>query len=249
MNQYFAIDYQGPAFDLFGPGHLLALAIVGSIIAFLFWGWRDPTETGKERARWILVGAFLLVEVSYHGWLFYYDAWNVQTHLPLHLCSFSIWGSLYMLIARDYRPYEILYFFGLGGATQAILTPAAGDFGLPHFRAIQTLSSHSLVVITLIYLTVIVGLRPTWRSVIKAMIAINVLMVIVTCINLLIDGNYMYTLRKPDTASLFDLLGPWPWYLFWTEFLAFGLFALLYLPFALRDRIRAPAITRQRGES
>jgi len=160
---------------------------------------------------------------------------HIQNEFAL---SHTHWGSIYMLITHDYRPYEMLYFFGLGGATQAILTPAAGIYGLPHFRAIETLSSHSLVVITLIYLTAVVGLRPTWRSVIKAMIAINVLMVIVTCINLLIDGNYMYTLRKPDTASLFDVLGPWPWYLFWTEFLAFGLFALLYLPIAIQDRAR-----------
>ncbi len=247
MHEYFAPDYSGPAFDLFGPGHLVALAIVGAVIAYLLWGWRDPSEEAKSRARWILICAFLLVETSYHGWLVYYDIWNIQTHLPLHLCSFSIWGSIYMLVTRDYRPYEILYFFGLGGATQAILTPAAGVYGLPHFRAIETLASHSLVVITLIYLTAIVGLRPTWRSVFKAMIAINLLMVVVTGMNLLVNGNYMYTLRKPDTASLFDVMGPWPWYLFWAEFLAFGLFVVLYLPFALRDRIRAPVVSRQSG--
>jgi len=239
MSQYFAVDYQGPAFDLFGPGHLLALAIVAAIIAFLLWGWREPSADGKRRMRWVLFAAFMLVETTYHGWLVYFGAWDLQTHLPLHLCSFTIWGTIYMLLTGDYRPYEYIYFFGLGGATQAIITPAAGIYGLPHFRALETLSSHSLVIVSVIYLTAIVGLRPTWRSVWKAMIGINVLMVIVTCINLVIDANYMYTLRKPDTASLFDMLGPWPWYLFWTEFLAFGLFALLYMPVALQNRTRA----------
>ena len=63
-------------------------------------------------------------------------------------------------------------------------------------------------------------------------------MVIVTCINLVIGGNYMYTLRNPDTASLFDVMGPWPWYLLWAEFMVVAIFVLLYLPFAIQDRAR-----------
>ena len=59
-----------------------------------------------------------------------------------------------------------------------------------------------------------------------------------SAVNLLLDSNYMYTLRKPATASLFDLMGPWPWYLLGAEVLALGLFLLLYLPFALERRLR-----------
>jgi hypothetical integral membrane protein (TIGR02206 family) len=73
------------------------------------------------------------------------------------------------------------------------------------------------------------------------MIAINVLMLIVTAINYWLGSNYMFTLRKPATASLFDSMGPWPWYLLSAELLAVILFSLLYLPFALADRRQANA--------
>ncbi len=233
MHQYFAIDYSGSPFELFGAGHLTALGIVAAIVGFLIWGWRQPAEADKRRARHVLIAAFLVVEVAYLSWLVGNDAWSVQYHLPLHACSFGVWGSVYILATRDYRAYEIIFFIGIAGATQGLLTPSAGQFGLPHFRAVQTLSSHSLIVISMVYMTAIEGFRPTWRSVWKSMFAINAFAALATGVNLLIGSNYMYTLRKPATASLFDVMGPWPWYIVYAEFLALALFSLLYLPFWL----------------
>ena len=92
-----------------------------------------------------------------------------------------------------------------------------------------------MIVVAMVYMTRIEGLRPTWSSVWRTMLAINVYLVIVTAINVMLGSNYMYTLAKPSTASLFDLFGPWPWYLVAAELLALALFTLLYLPFMLAD--------------
>lgn len=230
------LDYHndGPAFALFGAGHLLALGVVAGVIAFLL-RWRNPTERARRRARASLISAFLVVEAAYLSWLLTHDAWDIREHLPLHVCSFGVWGSVLVLATRNFRVYEIIYFFGLAGATQALLTPSAGDFGLPHFRAVQTLAAHGLIVIAMVYMTAVEGFRPTLGSVWRALLAINLLALAVTGVNLLLGSNYMYTLQKPPTASLFDVMGPWPWYLLYTEFLALGLFLLLYLPFHRRS--------------
>jgi hypothetical integral membrane protein (TIGR02206 family) len=243
LYQYFDYNYDGPPFELYGTGHLIALGIVAAVIAFLVWGWRNPTEVGRRRGRWLLFWAIFVVVSSWHIWNIAVGAWSVQQHLPLHLCSMSGILLLYMLATRDYRAYEIFFFIGIVGAGQTLITPEAGDYGLPHFRALQTLVGHGLIVVALTFITTIEGRRPTWKSVWKTMVAINVYFVVITPFNYLLGSNYMYTLRKPDSASLLDLLGPWPWYLFWTEFVALGLFVLLYLPFVIADRRSAHGMT------
>ena len=238
MQKYLDYYYDGPAFELLGTGHLLAVSIVAAIVVFLIRGWRDPGETAKRRARLLMAGVLLVLEVSWHGWNLMHGAWNVQQHLPLHACSISSWCTIYILLTRSYRVYEIIYFIGIAGAAQAVLTPDAGGYGLPHFRAIQTLALHGMIVIAMVYMTTIEGFRPTWSSVWKTVLVGNLYLVLVTGVNYVLGSNYMFTLHKPATASLLDLLGPWPWYLFVGEFFALLLVLLLYLPFALADRRR-----------
>lgn len=235
MARYFDYNYDGPPFELFGTGHLISLAVIAAVLALLLFGWRNPTEDGKRRARAVILLVFLAAEVSWHAWNIAWGAWSLQQHLPLHTCSISALAAIYVLLTRNYRVYEIVFFLGIAGASQTLITPEAAGYGLPHFRAIQTLWAHGMIVITLVYVTAIEGLRPTWGSIWRTMVFGNFYMLFVTGVNRLLGSNYMYTLRKPDSASLLDLLGPWPWYLFWAEFIALFLFILLYLPFAISD--------------
>lgn len=245
MWQYLTSDYDGPPFYLFGSGHLLALAIILAVVAYLIWGWKTHDEESRRSARLWFAGTIFVVEISWHVWHLANGSWTLERHLPLHTCSLGLWGSIYMLLTRSYRFYEIFFFLGIAGGVQALITPNAGEFGLPHFRAMQTLASHGLLVIAMVYMTAIEGYRPTWQSIVRTMVFANLYMAFVTGVNVLVGGNYMYTLRKPETASLLDLLGPWPWYLFYAEFVALALFILLYLPFALNEwRLRSVSATR-----
>jgi hypothetical integral membrane protein (TIGR02206 family) len=238
MNGFFNPHYTGQPFQLFGTGHLIFLAVDVAILLFLIFGWKNPSEKAKRNGRFLLAVILLIWESAFHIWNLVNGTWSPQKHIPLHACSVMVWASIVMLFTKNYRIYEFAYFIGMGGAMQAVLTPEAGIYGLPHFRAFQTLIVHSTLVIVPVYMSAIEGFRPTWRSFMRVAIGINIYMVFVYFANLALDSNYMYLMRKPDTASLMDVLGPWPWYILSLEVLGFVIFFILYLPYFIKD-IRA----------
>lgn len=235
MGKYFIYDYQGEPFKLFGTFHLAWLALVTGIVLFLIFGWKNPSEKAKRRARYTLVTIMIVAESAWHLWNIYWGHWKVQTMLPLHACSMMINVSMIMLLTRSFSLYEIVYFFGIGGAMQPLLTPEADIYGFPHFRLFQTLIAHSTLLISGVYMTTIEGFRPTWRSLRRVLLYVNLYAIVIFGGNLLLDSNYLYVMHKPPTASLLDVMGPWPWYLLTVEGMAVVLFILLYLPFAIKD--------------
>jgi hypothetical integral membrane protein (TIGR02206 family) len=245
MDQFFAADYSGPPFVLFAPPHLAALGVLLLLNLYLL-RFRGASEAIRTRVRWTLGLILLGNEIAWHVWHLATGRWTIQTMLPLHLCSVLVWMGAFMLMTRNYRIYEFAYLLGISGALQALITPDLGIYGFPHFRYFQTFISHGLIVTSAIYMTVVEGMRPTWKSVLRVAFWMNVYMVIVYFINSAIGSNFLMINHKPDTPSLIDLMPPWPVYILYMEALGVVSVLLLYLPFAIKDwreqRSQAPAI-------
>lgn len=235
MDGFFAFDYTGEPFQLFGPKHLVVIAIAAAVILWLFLGWKNPTEEGKRRMRYLLAGILFVGESAWHIWSIAGGTWTLTYHLPLHICSIMVWMSIIMLLTRSYPIFEFAYFIGMAGALQAFLTPEAGQYGLWHFRAVQTVLVHGTLIIIPIYMSLKEGFRPTGKSFLRVAIGVNAYMVVVYFINLALGSNYLFIMHKPETASLLDVLGPWPWYILSMEALGFAIFFLLYLPWLVKD--------------
>lgn len=236
--QWFRADYHGAPFVTFGARHLASI-----VVLMLFGLWmlrhRGADEATRRRGRLTLAALLIINECSWHVWAAYYGQWTLSTMLPLHLCTVLVWVGAYGLVTLNVTIYEFLYFMGIGGPLQAVLTPDAGQYGLPHFRAVQTLLSHGVVIVAALYLTVVEGLRPTWGSVRRVILGTLAYMGVVTVINVAIGSNYMFTLGKPPVVNLLDVLGPWPWYIIPMILLGVLNVLLLYLPFWWADRRRA----------
>jgi len=235
LRDYFDPQWAGPPFELFGPAHLVALALLG-VLAFALLQVRGQLSSVRRRLRIGLAVTMAVAELSWHWWtLAFGGRWTLDVMLPLHLCTALSWLAMYTVLSLDAVTYEFVYFFGIGGALQAILTPDAGRYGLPHFRAVQTLTSHGLLLVAALYLTVVEGMRPTPRSIPRVILLTMVYMALVTVVNVAVGGNYMFTLHKPPTASLLDMFGPWPQYL--VPMIGLGILncLILYLPFAWID--------------
>jgi hypothetical integral membrane protein (TIGR02206 family) len=237
MTQFFAQNYTGGAFILFSPIHLLWFAGVVGVCLVITLLRRHFSESARRYTRWGLFILIYLCESSWHIWKLAIGEWTIQGMLPLWLCSITSWSIPLLLIFRSYRYYEWVYFMGLIGASQALLTPDLMSYGFPHFRFIEFFTVHSAIIIAVIYMTVVEGFRPTWRSLPRVFLVTNLYWLFCAIVNNQIGSNYLYTQGKLPTRSLLDYLGPAPWYLLSMEGLGIGLCILLYLPFAIRDWI------------
>ena len=235
LSQFFAKDFAGPSFQLFGVHHLVAIGIILSInVGLVGWGKRIP-EKWRGPIRIAMAATLLIDEAILHWWRWRIGTWTIQEMLPFHLCAVLIYLSAIVLITKNQRLYEIVYLFGLAGATQAILTPDAGEYGFAHFRFFQVFISHGLIVTTGVWLSAVEGLRP-FPSSLRRVFSIGLIyMAFVGVVNWLIGSNYLFIARKPETASLLDVLPAWPWYIPVLLLLAVLFLGVAYLPFAIKD--------------
>ena len=234
LKNFFAVNYSGPAFRLFDISHIAALAGLLLLNLFLL-RYKNADDETKRSVRWKLALLLLVNEIAWHYWNYAVGTWNIQTMLPLHLCSLMVWFGVVMLITKSYRIYEFMYLLGIGAAIQALATPSIGIYGFPHFFFFQYFLSHGLVITSAIYMTVIERFRPTWKSLLRVAIWTNIYAVIIYFINQYLGSNYLMLNGKPNTPSLLDLLPDWPIYILYMELIGILTIFILYLPFAIKD--------------
>jgi hypothetical integral membrane protein (TIGR02206 family) len=160
---------------------------------------------------------------------------DVRRHLPLQLCRFSNLAIVMVLVWKRQWWYEILYFWALAAMFQATLTPDLKE-EFPHFMYFRYWIAHPGMILAIVYATVVYDMRPWPRHILKAMVALNVFLLVAIVVNLSIGANYLFICEKPPTASLLDHLGPWPWYVLGAEMAALANFAVAYIPWIFLDK-------------
>ncbi|HZC12445.1 MAG TPA: TIGR02206 family membrane protein [Thermoleophilaceae bacterium] len=159
--------------------------------------------------------------------------WSADRYLPFHLTdSVTIVAAVALWTWRP-LPVELTYFWALTASLQAVLTPDLGE-GFPDAYFWTYFVTHSGAVVAACLLVFGVGLRPGPGAVRRAFVATACVAGAAALANLVTGGNYMYLRDKPDSGSLLDLMGPWPWYIVASGVLALVLFALLDAPFRRR---------------
>lgn len=231
-----------PPFQLYGTPHIVAMAATVVVPVVLSVAVRRLDSERATRVVCVVFAAVMLInQVVY--WCYRYVTLGAETfvreHLPLHVCGMTVLLSAATLLWRGRFTYELLYFWGLAGATNAMVTPELTE-GFPHYVFFQYSISHGGIVAAALFATWGLEMRPTFRSLIRAFLAMNVLAAVVACVNLLLKSNYMYLCEAPETASPFLFL-PWPWYVGWLEVLALVFFGAVYLPVYLERRWRGGA--------
>lgn len=232
------------AFVPFGTSHLLTLATILAIsIGLPLWLRRRGSERLIRRVG-IGLAIFIVAHEALKIWVLVaiYDQ-PLAEHLPLQICGLAVLLAATVLVWRTYRLYEVIYFWGLAGAVQALLTPEL-PYGFPHLVFLGFFISHGMILVGLFYATFAFRMRPTWSSVPRVFaITLGYAFLVVAPLNLLLGTNFMYLRGLPETESVLDLFGPWPWYIAGTALFTLASFVVYYLPFWIRDLVRQHQLT------
>ncbi|WP_216827682.1 YwaF family protein [Alkalihalobacterium elongatum] len=216
------------------PAHIASLILFLLSLIWMFVH-RDRPYMGK--IRWWLLSVLVISELSIIMWSIAAGLWDIRYNLPLQLCTISIYLSSVMLITRSYRIFEFIYFFGIGGALQALITPEL-FYTFPHYRFWHFFIAHIAIILAILYMIWIHKYTVTWKSAMRSFVFLNILAFIAFWVNYWTGANYMFLARKPDNPSILDWLGPYPWYILSLEVIVILMFTLLYLPFYLKEKYK-----------
>ncbi|HYE26096.1 MAG TPA: TIGR02206 family membrane protein [Clostridia bacterium] len=232
-------------FRLFGPLHIAILAATPALAALL--SWATMRRPGLARPTRIALAIFLtLVGLSWYAYRFTVQHVRFPQGLPFELCDVSFWIAVAALVRLRQRTFELAYYWGVGGGIMALLTPAIVA-PVRSFQTIEFFVGHASLVIAVLYLLWSGQARPRPRSWWFAFWAVNVYGAAIAAFNWAFQTNYLYLCYKPPTASLFDVMGPWPWYVVWAEPAALLVFLIMSAPFGIVGA-RSPALAAaQRG--
>ena len=224
-------------FEPYGPSYWGALAVFVIAAALLVWTGRRQSVAQASRLCRIL-GA---VTVVIYAAILIYNLIppGIAYSVPLQLTDLATVVAAYALWTQRYWAYALTYYWGLVLSVQALISPVLRGPDFPHYQFLAFYAIHLLVVWAAIYLTWGRGMRPDWRGYRLAVLVTAVWVAITVTFNAIADTNYGFLNAKPGTASLLDLFGPWPVYVFVAATLVFGVWALMTWPWARRTESQA----------
>lgn len=225
-------------FVLFDTAHWAAIFSTLGIAAGLPWLAREARGGEWVRPIGIALGVALALHHVVKGVsrvVIY--GYPLEDNLQLNLCDLGIYLGLVVMITGHRKLYEVVYFWGLAGTLQALLTPDL-ERGFPHPVWWMYFVSHGGVIVLICYATFAMGLRPRFDGVWRVFAITNLWALVAGTINYFLGTNYLYLCQKPAGASLADFFPPWPWYILVLEVLAIASFLLYYAPFAVADALR-----------
>ena len=223
-------------FEHWSAAHILIVALTGIVAACLIFLARR--HEGKPITFKIghALGAILLLNYFvYVGYRIHAGLWMIRYDLPMELCNWAALATMFAFFTHNRTLAEIAYFWVMAGSINGVISPDL-PFSFPHIYFFIFHIAHSGLVIGSLYLVFGLKWYPRPGAIRRVFIVSQIYLATAFVINYALGGNYGYTMAKPQAASLFDYLGPWPYYLLSLEVMALILYTLLYVPFYFYNR-------------
>ena len=249
---YFLGEGETAEFHYFTLAHFLPIMIAAAII-FLIYRYRQELALCKREStiRHILAFIMILSDMTYYWRLVALPELgpNPLEHLPITVCGLAIIMCSYMMVGKNQTLFDIVYFWFLCGSVFALITPAVITYtGPTRFRYYQFWTEHLIGFVGIFYMIFVHKMRPTWRSMGKAYVALAVLAVVAYNVNRMLGpgANYLFMAEPSETPTVLDILPPIFLLRLVVMILVISLmFFLVYLPWFIKDKKTKKAATLQ----
>ncbi len=220
------------SFPTFGPLHLALLAAVPAL-AFALAAWVRARPGAERPVRRAFAAALAVNQLAYLAYAWRLGWIDPPRGLPVELCDAALWLGVAALLDAPRPCGELLWFIGLAGTTQALLTPDLG-VAFPSYPGVKFFLGHGGTVVAALLLALGGRLRVRRGAWWRVLLLVNAYAAALYALDAATGTNYMYLRAPPGVPTLLDRLGPWPWYLASCEVIAAVSFSLLELP--VRER-------------
>jgi hypothetical integral membrane protein (TIGR02206 family) len=241
-------------FRLWTPEHLVPLALLLAawiVLPLVVRRANDPRLDARVAVALTLI--LWVDEIVYQVYWFGIGAWSTPAALMLQMCGLSILLIPVMFATTSDRArrflFEILYFWGLGGAFQALFAPDIGFHGFPEMKYLGYFVSHGAIILSVLFAAAAWRIQLTWKSLVRVAVVTNLALVVAYGVNQLLrlippyePGNYFVMGYPVPQGSVVDLFAAWfgpsPRYVIGLELMGAVVFVLLWLPYPIVRLVR-----------
>ncbi len=187
-------DERYATFQAFGVSHFLAMILCFAAIALVF-AFRKKIKL--DRFQEIMIGAVMLgLEAVFLVWQI--SSWGLRKeHLPLQLCTISMYVNAIAMILGDKRVVKYTGYFSIAGAVIAIVVPMQG-YAFPHYRYFHYYINHLLIVLTSIYMLAGAGEISYKKALISEAVFFGLVLFGIIPINIALQTDFMFLKNAGD---------------------------------------------------
>lgn len=223
----------GRIFIPFSLEHKIALIIILFFVITCFKFKEFYKKNDLVVRRYIAIAMFLQ-QILLYLWYLTSGSFSLKESLPLYTCRIAIIISIFMLINPKQWMVDMVYFWGFVGAFIALLSPDTSTFAFPHFMFLQYFLGHGLLIFVSIYMKKIKEYTIDIKSFIRVLKVTLFYTVSIMIINNFLGSNYAYLNGKPSTATVLDILPPYPYYIPIMITITLVLFFVSLIPFYIK---------------
>jgi hypothetical integral membrane protein (TIGR02206 family) len=207
-------------------GNVITYFILGFLILYQGkYKWNDQ----QKRTNIVMICAIIYgLQLFKTCFRIYLGNFNHEVDLPLHVCNILPLAMSLVYYYKSKLGFGIFFFWIMCGTLQANVTPTLWD-AFPHYESLRYWATHSLLPFIAVYGLVVLGYKINFRYLIISWLCMTAGAYMMYHVNNLLGSNYWFVNAKPNAKTIYDLLGPWPTYMFQLFPVVLVIFTIMFL--------------------